>query len=63
VEDFSRAMGDMFAFMGSQYRLEVDENKYFIDLLLFHRRLKALMAVELKIGALMPEFVGKIRKL
>lgn len=61
IEDFLRAMGGMFAFMGSQYRLEVDGDEYFIDLLLFHRRLKALVAIELKIGKFMPEFVGKIQ--
>ena len=61
IEDFLRAMGDMFAFMGSQYRLEVDGEEYFIDLLLFHRRLKALVAIELKIGKFMPEFVGKMQ--
>ena len=61
IEDFLRAMGGMFAFMGSQYRLEVDGDEYFIDLLLFHRRLRALVAVELKIGKFMPEFVGKMQ--
>lgn len=61
IEDFLRAMGGMFAFMGSQYRLEVDGDEYFIDLLLFHRRLKALVAIELKIGKFMPEFVGKMQ--
>ncbi len=61
IEDFLRAMGGMFALMGSQYRLEVDGDEYFIDLLLFHRRLKALVAIELKIGKFMPEFVGKIQ--
>lgn len=61
IEDFLRAMGGMFAFMGSQYRLEVDDDEYFIDLLLFHRRLKALVAIELKIGKFMPEFVGKMQ--
>lgn len=61
IEDFLRAMGGMFAFMGSQYRLEVDGDEYFIDLLLFHRRLRALVAIELKIGRFMPEFVGKIQ--
>ena len=38
IEDFLRAMGGMFAFMGSQYRLEVDGKAFFIDWLLFHRR-------------------------
>ncbi|EKD35577.1 MAG: hypothetical protein ACD_75C01855G0008 [uncultured bacterium] len=61
IEDFLRSMGGMFAFMGSQYRLEVDGDEYFIDLLLFHRRLKALVAIELKIGKFMPEFVGKMQ--
>ena len=61
IEDFLRAMGGMFAFMGSQYRLEVGGEDYFIDLLLFHRRLKALVAIELKIGTFMPEFVGKMQ--
>jgi len=61
IEDFLRAMGGMFAFMGSQYRLEVDGKEFFIDLLLFHRRLRALVAVELKIGEFEPEFVGKMQ--
>lgn len=61
IEDFLRAMGGMFAFMGSQYRLEVDGEEFFIDLLLFHRRLKALVAIELKIGKFAPEFVGKMQ--
>jgi hypothetical protein len=61
IEDFLRARGGMFAFMGSQYRLEVDGDEYFIDLLMFYRRLKALVAIELKIGKFMPEFVGKMQ--
>jgi predicted nuclease of restriction endonuclease-like (RecB) superfamily len=61
VEDFLRAMGGLFAFVGSQFRLEVDEKEYFIDLLLFHRRLKCLIAVELKVGEFEPEFVGKMQ--
>lgn len=61
IEDFLRAMGSMFSFMGSQYRLEVEGKEYFIDLLLFHRRLRALVAIELKIGEFEPEFVGKMQ--
>ena len=61
IEDFLRAMGGMFAFVGSQFRLEVDGKEYFIDLLLFHRRLKCLVAIELKIGEFEPEFVGKMQ--
>lgn len=61
IEAFLRAMGGLFAFVGSQFRLEVDEKEYFIDLLLFHRRLKCLVAVELKVGEFEPEFVGKMQ--
>ena len=61
IEDFLRAMGGLFAFMGSQFRLEVDGKEYFIDLLLFHRRLRCLVAIELKIGEFQPEFVGKMQ--
>ncbi|QQG65691.1 PDDEXK nuclease domain-containing protein [Desulfobulbus oligotrophicus] len=61
IEDFLRAMGGMFAFMGSQYRLEIDGKEFFIDLLLFHRRLRCLVAIELKVGEFQPEFVGKMQ--
>lgn len=54
-------MGGMFTFVGSQYRLEVGDREYFIDLLLYHRRLKCLVAIELKIGEFLPEYVGKIQ--
>ncbi|HDL64374.1 MAG TPA: DUF1016 domain-containing protein, partial [Proteobacteria bacterium] len=61
VEDFLRAMGGLFAFVGSQFRLAVDEKEYFVDLLLYHRRLKCLVAIDLKIGEFQPEFVGKMQ--
>jgi len=61
VEDFLRAMGGLFAFVGSQFRLEVEGREYFLDLLLFHRRLRCLVAIDLKIGEFQPEFVGKMQ--
>jgi predicted nuclease of restriction endonuclease-like (RecB) superfamily len=61
VEPFLQEMGGMFAFMGSQYRLEIDDEEYFIDILLYHRLLKCLVAVELKIGKFLPEYVGKMQ--
>lgn len=61
IEDFLRAMGGMFAFMGSQYRIEVDGRDFFIDLLLFHRRLRSLVAIELKVGEFQPEYAGKMQ--
>jgi predicted nuclease of restriction endonuclease-like (RecB) superfamily len=60
LRNFLTELGGDFAFMGSQHRLEVGGQEYFIDLLLFHRRLRCLVAVELKIGAFKPEHKGKI---
>jgi predicted nuclease of restriction endonuclease-like (RecB) superfamily len=61
VEHFLREMGGMFAFVGSQFRLEVSDKEYFIDLLLYHRSLRCLVAIELKIGEFLPEYVGKMQ--
>ncbi|MBN3948282.1 MAG: DUF1016 domain-containing protein [Nostoc sp. NMS7] len=61
VEPFLQEMGGIFAFIGSQYRLEIDEEEYFIDILLYHRRLKCLVAIELKIGKFLPEYVGNMQ--
>jgi len=57
---FLTEMGESFTFVANQYRLEVDGKDYFIDLLLFHRRLRCLVAIELKIGAFKPEHKGQI---
>ncbi len=61
VEPFLREMGGMFSFIGSQYRLTVGGQEYAVDLLLYHRRLRCLVAIELKIGAFEPEHVGKMQ--
>ena len=57
---FLAEMGGAFTFVGNQYRLEADGKDYFIDLLLFHRRLRCLVAIELKIGEFKPEQKGQI---
>lgn len=61
IEHFLREVGNVYSFMGSQYRLEMDGQEFFIDLLLFHRKLKSLVAIELKIGPFIPEYVGKMQ--
>lgn len=57
---FLSELGGAFAFIGNQYRLEVGGQEYFIDLLLFHRRLRCLVAIELKIADFKPEHKGKM---
>lgn len=61
IRQFLIEMGGDFTFMGNQYRIEESGDEYFIDLLLFHRRLKSLVAVELKIGEFIPEYAGKMQ--
>lgn len=59
MRKFLMEMGGDFAFIGNQYRLELEED-FSIDILLYHRRLKSLVAVELKTGKFKPEYAGKL---
>ena len=53
-------LGKGFSFVGNQYQINLGESEYFIDLLFFHRKLNALVAVELKVGKFKPEYAGKM---
>ena len=60
VRKFLSEMGGDFTFIGNQYPLELDNNEYFVDLLLYHRELQCLVAIELKIDEFRPEYAGKM---
>lgn len=60
IREFLTQMGTDFAFIANQYKIIVDNEEYFIDLLLYHRRLRALIAIELKVGKFKPEYAGKM---
>jgi predicted nuclease of restriction endonuclease-like (RecB) superfamily len=60
IRHFLSEMGGDFAFIGNQFKLEVGSENFYIDMLLFHRRLKALVALELKTGSFKPEYAGKM---
>ena len=60
LKDFILELGKGFSFVGEEYRVEVGNHDYYIDLLFFHRDLRCLVAVELKIEAFQPEFIGKM---
>ena len=60
IRRFLLEMGGLFAFVGNQFRIEVADKEYLIDLLLYHRQLQCLVAVELKIGEFLPEYKGKM---
>jgi predicted nuclease of restriction endonuclease-like (RecB) superfamily len=60
IKQFVLELGKGFTFIGNQYRLEYNEKEYFVDILLYHRGLRSLIALELKIGSFKPEYVGKM---
>ncbi|EGV17869.1 PDDEXK nuclease domain-containing protein [Thiocapsa marina] len=60
LRDFLLELGYGFCFVGRQYRLVLGEKEYFIDLLFYHRFLRALVAFELKVGPFEPEHAGKM---
>ena len=53
-------LGKGFAFVGSQYHLEVGGQDYYLDLLFYHLRLRCFVVIELKIEDFKPEFAGKM---
>ncbi len=61
IRRFLMEMGSDFSFIGNQYRIELDGTEFFIDLLLYHRRLKSLIAIELKTSEFKPEYAGKMQ--
>lgn len=60
LKDFILELGKGFSFVSEEYRVEVGNHDYYIDLLFFHRDLRCLVAVELKIEEFQPEFIGKM---
>ena len=60
MKQFILELGKDFIFIGDEYRLQVGNQDFFIDLLFFHRGLSALVAFELKIGKFMPEHLGQL---
>lgn len=60
IKNFLLELGKGFTFIGNQYRLEYNNKEYFVDMLFFHRGLRSLVAIELKIGSFKAEYVGKM---
>ncbi len=60
LKDFILEIGKDFTFVGEEYRVQVGNHDFFIDLLFYHRGLSCLVAFELKIGEFKPEYVGQI---
>lgn len=60
LKDFILEIGKDFTFVGEEYRVQVGNHDFYIDLLFYHRGLSCLVAFELKIGEFKPEYVGQI---
>lgn len=60
LRDFILELGYGFCFIGRQHRLLLGQKEYFIDMLFYHRLLKCLVVIELKIGSFEPEYAGKM---
>jgi len=60
LQDFLLELGVGFAFVGRQYRLELEGTEYFLDLLFYHLRLRRFVVIELKRGPFLPEYAGKL---
>jgi len=60
IKKFLMSLGTDFAFISNQYRLIVEDEEYFLDLLFFNRRLQCLVVFELKTGKFKPEYLGKM---
>ncbi len=60
ITKFLLELGEGFAFIGNQYRLEVADKDYYIDLLFYHLKLRCYFVIELKSVTFKPEFAGKL---
>jgi len=60
LENFLIELGSGFAFVGRQYKLEVGDDEFYIDLLFYHLKLRCFVVVELKKGKFKPEYSGQV---
>ena len=60
LQQFIMELGNGFTFVERQKRISVDAVDYYLDLLFYHRKLKRLIAIELKLGKFKPEYKGQM---
>lgn len=60
IREFLLELGVGFAFVGSQYRLDIGGKDFSIDLLFYHLKLRSYVVIDLKIGEFLPEYAGKM---
>jgi predicted nuclease of restriction endonuclease-like (RecB) superfamily len=60
LETFLLELGNGFAFLGRQTRIQIDSDDFYLDLLFYHRNLKRLIAIDLKLGDFKAEYKGQM---
>ncbi len=60
LESFILELGQGFAFLERQKRFTIDGTDYYLDLLFYHRKLKCLVAIDLKLGKFKPQYKGQM---
>src|ERR1700733_6152105 len=60
IKDLLLELGKGFAFIANQHHLSIGEQDFYVDLLFYHRKLRCLVAVDLKLGPFVPEHAGKM---
>ena len=60
IRNFILEFGEDFTFVGDEYRVQVGNRDFFIDLLFFNRSLSCLVAIELKVTEFQPEHIGQL---
>jgi predicted nuclease of restriction endonuclease-like (RecB) superfamily len=60
IRKFLLELGQGFAFIGNQYHLELEDEDYYLDMLMYHVKLKCYVVIELKTGKFKPEYAGKM---
>jgi predicted nuclease of restriction endonuclease-like (RecB) superfamily len=60
IEKFLLELGTGFAFLGRQYKIEVDNQDFYIDLLFYHLKMRCFVVIDLKKGDFKPEYAGKM---
>jgi len=60
IRKFLLELGQGFAFIGNQYHIELEDEDYYLDMLMYHVKLKCYVVIELKTGKFKPEYAGKM---
>ncbi len=60
IEAFLLELGDGFAFLARQKRIQIDSDDFYLDLLFYHRRLRRLVAIDLKLGDFKADYKGQM---